>query len=379
MADDGDEITPTLRPAQVASSALRRVQSAERLQALMNRSPSLRSATALAVPGSGSHGLEGQLAGIRYQSSPRTAGAGGYSPRQRVILATLPERADTSVTDDADSFTLGASAAISSPTPVKSAVQPARAAEPKDTKSKEEAAAWQDYVIGTAPALNEALERRPWLDFLNCSLRGFGQVMFMNNPVTGLVVVLALLWQSLYVGAMGCVGAFAATATAQLLELDAGARRSGLFTFNGVLVGLALATFDRGCTEAADCSTGSWTYFPGLILPVALFAAISVVFTVFLGNFFAQVWGVAAFTLPFNFAALMFLGTALQSSTFPQQSLAQGFLPASADATREDVDWMLVLEAIPKGTVKPYCSVASAHTGRRKFIYCNSQYKVPCS
>lgn len=358
MADDGDEIaTPALRPQ---ASALQRVQSAERLQALMNRSPSLRSATALAVPGAGSHGLEGHLTGIRYQASPRTAGAGGYSPRQRVILATLPEQADTSVTDDTDlSFALGASAAVSSPR--GKPVQPVHATEPTDTKSRAELASWQDYVVGTAPGLNEALERRPWLDFLNCSLRGFGQVMFMNNPVTGLVVVLALLWQSLYVGAMGCVGAFAATATAQMLELDAAARRSGLFTFNGVLVGLALATFDRGCTEATDCSTGSWTYFPGLILPVALFAGISVVFTVFLGNFFAQVWGVAAFTLPFNFAALMFLGTALQSSTFPQQSLAQALLPPSAGVTREDIDWMLVLEAIPKGTLQPplLCAINS--------------------
>eukprot|EP01043_Picozoa_sp_COSAG02_P126081 COSAG02_NODE_63297_length_263_cov_0.951220_1_plen_87_part_11 len=87
--------------------------------------------------------------------------------------------------------------------------------------------------------------------------------------MTGLLIVLALLWQSLYVGTLGFVGALAATGTAQLLEIDAGARRSGLLTFNGVLVGLALGTFDRGCTDAAtECSLGDWAYFPGLLLPV---------------------------------------------------------------------------------------------------------------
>jgi hypothetical protein len=52
--------------------------------------------------------------------------------------------------------------------------------------------------------------------------------------------------------------------------------------------------------------------------PVVIFAGISVVFSVSLGNLLAPVWGVAAYTLPFNFAALLFLGTALQSEAFPQ-------------------------------------------------------------
>lgn len=340
MDDDAEE---SLAP-QGSATRLRSVPSAEHLQALVNMSPALRGATSLAVPGARP---QVGLPSIRRRASPRTSGSGGYSPRQRVILATLPAEQPDDASCDVEGFKLGSSAATS-PTPSPDAKKPGPDAKPAPDAS------WQQYVVGTAPALSAAVEHRPWVDFWNCTLRGFGQVMFMNNPMTGLLVVLALLWQSLYVGTLGLVGALAATGTAQLLEIDAGARRSGLLTFNGVLVGLALGTFDRGCTDAAtECSLGDWAYFPALLLPVALFAAVSVIFSVSLGNLLAQVWGVAAFTLPFNVAALLFLGTALQSGRFPQQALAPSFLQMNASITDENVDWMQVLEAIPKGESNP--------------------------
>ena len=153
---------------------------------------------------------------------------------------------------------------------------------------------------------------------------------------------------------MGCIGVFTATLFAQALGLDAGTRRSGLFGFNGFLVGLALATFDHGCQEAEDCSVGLWKHAGALLPPVVVFAAFSVVFSVSLGNLLAPVWGVAAFTLPFNFAALLFLGTALQSKAFPQP-FTQALLPPADPATEEAaIDWLRVLEAVPKGVGQVY-------------------------
>ena len=357
------DATPHDRPpASGGSSGIRSNLSTERLAALINSSPSLRGASGLTVPGSPAGSLVSPLglgggALARHHRSPRPSGSGGYSPRQRVILATLQEPAGqgpagTSIED----LELGPSTATS-PRSVTTTRQ-----EEEDDEEEAKAAKtvpWAQYVSGTAPALSAALESRPVLDFANCTFRGFGQVMFMNNPISGAVIFLALLWQSLYVGTCGLIGAVSATATSQLLAVDAGARRSGLFTFNGVLVGLALATFDRGCTEAVDCALGHWSYFLGLLVPVVLFSAVSVIFSVSLGNMLAQVWGVAAFTLPFNFAALLFLGTALQSDTFPQQAFVPRLLPPAADVTTaaaavEDIDWMLVLEAIPKGVGQVY-------------------------
>ena len=222
---------------------------------------------------------------------------------------------------------------------------------------------WRDFVIGTAPALSNVLEGRPLLDFMNCALRGVGQVMFMNNPITGALILMALFWQSLYVASFGTVGVVSATLAAFVLGLDPGSRRSGLLGFNGLLVGLALATFDRGCVDAADCQLGLWQSHSGwLLIPVVIFSVVSVIFSVSLGNLLAPVWGVVAFTLPFNFAAFMFLGTSLQSGSFPQP-FSQALLPSSSISAGsnsstvpggETIDWLQVLEAIPKGIGQVY-------------------------
>ena len=157
---------------------------------------------------------------------------------------------------------------------------------------------------------------------------------------------------------MGVVGVVSSTGTAMLLGLDSGPIHSGLFGFNGLLVGLALGTFDRGCQLAEDCQTGLWEY-AGLAVPVVVMAGFSVVFCVSLGNLLAPVWGVPSFTLPFNFAALLFLGTALQSDTFPQP-FTPALLPAavletgSGSAAEEEVEWLKVLEAVPKGIGQVY-------------------------
>jgi solute carrier family 14 (urea transporter) len=80
--------------------------------------------------------------------------------------------------------------------------------------------------------LNQRLANQPGLDFLNYTLRGIGQVIFVNNPFSGLLILLALFIQSPWVGVMGLVGVVASTLTAVLLKLDRGSLRNGIFGFN---------------------------------------------------------------------------------------------------------------------------------------------------
>lgn len=84
---------------------------------------------------------------------------------------------------------------------------------------------------------------------LDATLRGAGQVIFMNNPLTGALNLAALAWGAWMGGTAWVVlwgallGTLAATAAARALGLPQGEWRAGLYGFNGLLVGAALPTF----------------------------------------------------------------------------------------------------------------------------------------
>ena len=47
-------------------------------------------------------------------------------------------------------------------------------------------------INGTMPGWSERAAENPLLDFVDSCLRGVGQVCFMNNPVTGLAILIAM-------------------------------------------------------------------------------------------------------------------------------------------------------------------------------------------
>ncbi|BAZ09957.1 hypothetical protein NIES4071_17710 [Calothrix sp. NIES-4071] len=46
--------------------------------------------------------------------------------------------------------------------------------------------------LGTMQALNQRLMHQPLLNFINAVLRGIGQVIFVNNPMSGLLFLIAM-------------------------------------------------------------------------------------------------------------------------------------------------------------------------------------------
>jgi hypothetical protein len=65
--------------------------------------------------------------------------------------------------------------------------------------------------LGTMQALNQRLANQPLLDFINATLRGISQVIFVNNPLSGLLILAAMFIQSPWLGGMSLVGTAAAT------------------------------------------------------------------------------------------------------------------------------------------------------------------------
>ncbi|MCF3932037.1 urea transporter [Acuticoccus sp. M5D2P5] len=127
-------------------------------------------------------------------------------------------------------------------------------------------------------------------DFLSLCLRGTSQVFFMENVVTGFLFFAAMAVASYTTGVWAttigaAVGIVVATGTAQLLDYDKESITSGLFGFNGVLVGAALPTF-------VAASPQLWVY-------IVFGAAASTVVTAAFGATLTKSWGVPGSTGPF--------------------------------------------------------------------------------
>jgi urea transporter len=155
------------------------------------------------------------------------------------------------------------------------------------------------------------------LRFLDINLRSIGQVMFQNNPLTGMLFLAAIAWASYASGAprvaiAGIVAVVAANLTAELLHVDTDSLHAGLYGFNGILVGLALATF----------------LAPGLLLWVYVILGAVVSVVVMLGTTNAvKPWG-GALTFPFVLTTWLLL-----LATYGFSGLAGAALPTGRVVT----------------------------------------------
>jgi urea transporter len=177
-------------------------------------------------------------------------------------------------------------------------------------------------VNGTMQAWGERADGNPLLAFLDSCLRGVGQVCFMNNPVTGLAIVVAMFIGEPWLGFAGLLGVVVSTLAAVVIGMDRGAIRAGLFGFNGVLVGAGLSLFLQ---PDWDIVVMVW---------IVLAASLSTVLHAALANVFIGAHAVPPFTLAFNFITLIFLLGALN---FANGRVGGLIAPADAQVTRGSV------------------------------------------
>lgn len=164
------------------------------------------------------------------------------------------------------------------------------------------------------------------LRFVDRLLRGIGQVMFQDNPLSGLLFFIAIGWGSWAGGVPqvaigGLVALLAGTLTAQWLRVDATGLNAGLYGFNAYLVGLALPTFMAP-------SLLLWFY-------VVFGGAVSVVVMLALVNVF-KTWSVSVLTAPFVLITwLLLLAThafsGLEGGALPPVSVIVPIDPAAAN------------------------------------------------
>jgi urea transporter len=129
-----------------------------------------------------------------------------------------------------------------------------------------------------------AADANPVVGFVDELLRGIGQVMFQNSPLTGLFFLIGLFVGSWESGLYALFGTAISTLTAHWLGVPSGLIKMGLHGYNGTLVGIGLAFY------LADTA---W-------LPVYVLVACMIVtiVTAAIGNVVGT-WQLPALTAPF--------------------------------------------------------------------------------
>src|SRR5690554_916254 len=74
-------------------------------------------------------------------------------------------------------------------------------------------------------------------------LRGVGQVMFQDNALSGLLLLTGIFYNSWLLGLAVILGTMISTATAQVLKYSQDEIDTGIYGFNGALVGVAIWFF----------------------------------------------------------------------------------------------------------------------------------------
>lgn len=168
----------------------------------------------------------------------------------------------------------------------------------------------------------------PKANFAIQALRGTSQVFFMENALTGALFFAAMAFASYASGVWAttigaAVGVVVATATARVMACDDASVSSGLYGFNGVLVGAALPTF-------IATSPQLWVY-------VVVGAAASTVFTAAFSATLTAKWDIPGSTGPFVLTGWLMVAGAYSF----------GGLHVTGDAPKLATDYVQGIAAIP--------------------------------
>ncbi|KFP44527.1 Urea transporter 2, partial [Chlamydotis macqueenii] len=199
-----------------------------------------------------------------------------------------------------------------------------------------------EYLTGEMKEYGEWMKNKPFMvQLVDWILRGTSQVMFVNNPLSGLVILVGLFIQSPWWTLTGCTGITVSTLTALALSQDRSAIAAGLHGYNGILVGLLMAVFsDKG------------DYYWWLLPPVAIVSMACPILSSALGSIFSK-WDLPVFTLPFNIAVTLYLAATGHYNPFFPTTLIKP-VAAVPNITWSAINVPLLLQSIPVGVGQVY-------------------------
>ncbi|XP_040052723.2 urea transporter 2 [Gasterosteus aculeatus] len=198
------------------------------------------------------------------------------------------------------------------------------------------------YFSGDMKVFGKWMEKQFFLlQLLDWVLRGAAQVMFVNNPLSGLIIFAGLILQNYWWALNGFVGTLFATISALILQQNRGAIASGLYGYNGILVGLLMAVFSN---------KGDWYWW--LLLPNIFLSMMCPIVSSALASINSR-WDLPVFTLPFNIlVCLHIVATGHYNHHFPQVLIQpRSELP---NITWAEIDVSKLFMSVPVGVGQVY-------------------------
>uniref|UniRef100_A0A3B5L2P7 Urea transporter n=1 Tax=Xiphophorus couchianus TaxID=32473 RepID=A0A3B5L2P7_9TELE len=153
------------------------------------------------------------------------------------------------------------------------------------------------------------------IQLLDGILRGTAQVMFVSNPVSGLLILTGLFLQNPWWVLNSLLGTFVSTVSAILLRQNrSDAIFAGLHGYNGTLVGMLMAAFS---------SKGNWYWW--LLFPNVFMSMLCPVISSALSSIMSK-WDLPIFTLPFNILTCLHIAaTGTTHPYFPEACIKSHF------------------------------------------------------
>ena len=139
--------------------------------------------------------------------------------------------------------------------------------------------------------------------YFDSVFRGISQVMFANNPLSGLIITIGLFIGNWELSFYGFLGTCVSTLTAILFGFNSNSIRSGLFGYNGCLTGMGIAYF-------------SFDHSPQMIVPVVLMCIFSSIFSMAIGKNSCGKFQISPFTFSFQICVWIWLLASLKSRYF---------------------------------------------------------------
>lgn len=155
-------------------------------------------------------------------------------------------------------------------------------------------------------------------------LRGASQVMFASNPVTGVILIAAMIAVDAQLALHGLLGLLGATLTAMALAMDANQIETGLFGYNGLLLGLGVGVYlAPAASSATVVSSGSIDV--ALLLSALWLGGLTSFVQLALGNMLVTTFRAVPLSLPFDVCTIMMM---LVTPSFDALARASFLTPA---------------------------------------------------
>ncbi|XP_031440600.1 urea transporter 1 [Clupea harengus] len=187
------------------------------------------------------------------------------------------------------------------------------------------------YCTGEMSHFSKFMEDKPFpLQLVEWILRGVARVILANNPVSGALVLGALVMASPWQALLGTVGLLASTLTAIIIGQDSAEIAGGLHGFNGMLVALLMGVFS---------SAGDWYWW--LLIPACLGGATCTFLFSGLGPLLDR-WDLPVAVFPFNMVIVLFLScTGVDHPYFPHYPATPPGAPEGLNHTQLHVPQLL--------------------------------------